>query len=118
MTRVFDVDLLLGVPGPGGYALLLTARVDLDLATEVAARRQLGQVARSGAMAVVLDLTGVFIGVAVLRCLRDLAAGRDGAGLPIVTVGAPSWLTMSGLPPVPVADSVDGAVKALRAGYD
>lgn len=113
MTRVFDVDLRLGVPDPGGHALVLTARADLDLATEARARRQLRGVVRGGAAAVVLDLTGVFVGVAVLRCLRDLAGGRDGAGVPVVAVGAPNWLTKVDLPPVRLADTVEAALKEL-----
>jgi hypothetical protein len=122
MTRVFDIDCLPEVPRPGRHAVLLTARVDLDLATEAAARSQIGRIVRQPAAAVLLDLTDVFVGVAVLRCIRDIAGSRDGAGPTVVTVGAPSWLTavepLLGLPPVQAADTVDAAVKALCADYD
>jgi hypothetical protein len=119
MARVFDVDVMVGVPAPSDCALLVTARLDLDVSTESAARQELRQVVRGSAAAVVLDLSGVFVGVTVLRCLRDLAGGRDGAGPAVVAVGGPAWLTAAderlGLPPFGVARSVAAAVATLRA---
>jgi hypothetical protein len=119
MTRVFDVDCLPGVPGPGQRALLLTARSDIDLATESSARAQIGRVAAPGRVdAVLLDLSHAFVGVAVLRCLRDVACRVNGHRIPLAVIGAPPWLIdltpQLALPPLPYLRTVDSAVAVLK----
>jgi hypothetical protein len=115
MDRVFDVDTLVDVPGPGRRTLLLTALVDIDMATETPARAEIAVSDPGAPDGLLLDLTGVFVGVAAIRCIRD-AAERASA---LVVVGAPRWLPglsalVGGAAP-PFVRTVREGVAVLRA---
>jgi hypothetical protein len=116
MSGVFDVGEFADVPGPGRRAVVLTARADLDMASEAAARAQIAEETVGAADAVLFDLTLVFVGAAAIRCVGD-AAER----IPLVAVvGAPRWLAdlaaIAGIGPLPFARTVPEAVAVLRAG--
>jgi hypothetical protein len=113
--RVFDVDHLLDVPGAGRRAVLLTVRADLDMATEERARAEIAEPAVAAADAVLLDLTPAFVGVSVVRCLRDAGAGSR----PLAVIGAPRWLPdlsgLLGVAPLPYVRTAREATAVLRA---
>jgi hypothetical protein len=88
MDRVFGVGTLVDVPVRGRRTLVLTALVDIDLATEAAARAEITAPDPGAPDGLVLDLSGVFVGVAAIRCIRD--ATERGSALAVV--GAPRWL--------------------------
>jgi hypothetical protein len=119
MLRTFDVEHVLDAPRPGQRAALLTAGVDLDLATVDSARAELAAAVDGPADAVLLDVSGVFIGVVLVRCLVDIAERATRAKKPLVVVGAPHWLvTLTprlDMPPLPTFAALDQAVAALRA---
>jgi hypothetical protein len=119
MPRVFDVDHVLHVPGPAQHAVLLSARRDLDLATADAARSEMLDACAGGGAAVLVDVTGVFVGVVLIRCLVDLAERAGRAGKPIVLIGAPGWLVdlqpPLHVPSLPLVATVGSAVATLRA---
>jgi hypothetical protein len=115
MSGVFDVGELADVPGAGRRAVVLTARADLDMASEAAARAQIAEQVVGVADAVLLDLTLVFVGATAIRCVGD-AAER----VPLVAVvGAPRWLAdlaaMAGIGPLSFTRTVPEAVAVLRA---
>lgn len=116
MSGVFDVGGIADVPGPGRRGIVLTARADLDMASEAAALAEIGGPAVRAADALLLDLTLVFVGASAIRCLTD-AAQRAPA---VAVVGAPRWLAAlsaaAGVRPLPFARTVPEAVAALRAG--
>jgi hypothetical protein len=120
MSRVFDVDHVLHVPGSAQHTVLLRARRDLDLATADAARAEMLDACGGSGAAVLLDVTGVFVGAVLIRCLAEVAERASRAGKPVVLIGAPGWLVdlqpRLDLPPVPLVGTVDSAVAALRAG--
>jgi hypothetical protein len=115
MAGVFTLDCLPGVPGPGQRAVLLTARVDLDLATEAGALSEIRRVTAEPVDAALLDLSYAFVGVTVVRCLRELAAPAR----PVAVVGAPRWLVELAprldLPALPYLRTVSEAADRLRA---
>jgi hypothetical protein len=119
MPRIFDVDHLLDVPTAERYAELLTARADLDLATADAARSEMFEAVRRAGAAVLIDVTGVFVGVVLVRCLVELAERATGAGKPVVLIRAPGWLVdlqpRLDMPPLRSVDTLDAAVAELRA---
>jgi anti-anti-sigma regulatory factor len=119
VTRTFHLDHLPDVPVPGQVALLLTALVDLDLATSGRCRAELLEVAGGEGRAVVLDLRRVFVGAHVVRDLVALAERAGHAGRPVAVVGAPRWLVELAanldMPPVRFVDDVAAAVAGLRA---
>jgi anti-anti-sigma regulatory factor len=119
MNRIFHLDQLPDVPAPGQDALLLTALVDLDLATSAPCRVELLEAAGGEGRAVVLDLRPVFVGAPVVRHLVALAERAGHAGRPVAVVGAPRWLVEVSanldMPPVRFADDVAAAVAGLRA---
>jgi anti-anti-sigma regulatory factor len=91
-----DPDPALGVfsatePAPGG-ALVLTVRLDLDVATEAAAGRELHARLAGRRGPVVVDLTDRFLGVSGIRVLLTASALADRVGAPFAVVGAPRWL--------------------------
>jgi hypothetical protein len=117
----FDVSHRPDVPGPEQHAVLLSARGDLDLATVDAARAEMLAACAAPGAALLLDVTGVFVGVVLVRCLAELADRTGRAGKPVVVIGAPAWLVdlrpRLHVPPVLFADTVDAAVAALRPGH-
>jgi anti-anti-sigma regulatory factor len=119
MLRTFDVEHVLDAPRPGQRAALLTAVVDLDLATVDTARAELAEAVYGPADAVLLDVSGVFIGAVLVRCLVDTTERAARAKKPLVVVGAPHWLitltTRLDMPPLPAFAALDEAVAALRA---
>jgi len=115
MSGVFDVVGLADVPGPGRQGVVLTARADLDMASETAARARIAERDVGAADAVLLDLTLVFVGAAAIRCVGD-AAERVPA---VAVVGAPRWLAdlaaRAGIGPLLFGRTVPEAVAVLRA---
>jgi hypothetical protein len=115
MTRVFEVGQLSGVPAADQWALLLTARADLDLSTAAPARTEVRQACAGPVDAVLLDVTQAYVGVVVIHCMVEIARRVRG---PLAVVGAPQWLVEAGplldLPPVRHLRTVDAAVAALR----
>jgi hypothetical protein len=115
MVRAFDVDTLVDTPGPGRRTLVLTALVDIDMATEAVARAEIAAPGTGAPDGLLLDLTGVFVGVAAIRCIRE-AAGRASA---LAVVGAPRWLpgltTLFGDDAPPFVRTVPEGVAVLRA---
>ncbi|MCO1659125.1 hypothetical protein [Pseudonocardia humida] len=114
MSGVFDVGDLADVPGPGRRGVLLTARADLDMATEEVARAQIAASVGASTGAVLLDLALVFVGAAAVRCIED-AVDRAPA---VAVVGAPRWLAElvgAGIGPLPFTRTVREAVAVLRA---
>ncbi|WP_214401923.1 hypothetical protein [Pseudonocardia lacus] len=115
MSGVFDVADVVDVPGPGRRGVVLTARADLDIASEAAARTQITGPAVRDADAVLLDLTLVFVGAAAIRCVDDATARFPAVAL----VGAPRWMAdlsaLAGIGPLSFARTVPEAVAALRA---
>jgi hypothetical protein len=116
----FDVSHVVDVPEPEQHAVLLSAREDLDLATVTAARAELLAACAAPGAALLLDVTGVFVGVVLVRCLAELVERSGRAGKAVVVIGAPGWLVdlrrRLSVPPVLFADTVDAAVAALRPG--
>jgi hypothetical protein len=116
---IFDVEFLPGVPGPAQRAVLLTARRDLDLATAAAARSELFDACAGAGAAVLVDVTGVFVGAALVRGVVQLAEWASRAGKPLVVIGAPPWLVglapRLDMPPLTFVTALDPAVSALRA---
>jgi hypothetical protein len=116
----FDVGHVVDVPGPEQHAVLLSARGDLDLATVDAARAEMLAACAGPGSALLLDVTGVFVGVVLARCLAELARRTDRVGKPVAVIGAPAWLVdlrpRLDVPPVLFTDTVDAAVAALRPG--
>jgi hypothetical protein len=119
VPRIFDVDTVLDVPGPSQHAVLLSARQDLDLATIGTARAELVEACAGAGAAVLLDVTGVFVGVVLVRCLVELAERTSHARKSVAVIGAPGWLVelkpRLDMPPLPFAATVDSAVAELRA---
>jgi hypothetical protein len=117
----FDVSRVADVPGPEQHAVLLSARGDLDLATLEAARAEMLAACAGPGSALLLDVTGVFVGVVLVRCLAELAERIGRTGKRVVVIGAPGWLVDLRLrlhvPPVLFVDTVDAAVAALRPGH-
>jgi anti-anti-sigma regulatory factor len=118
MTRMFDLTRLRDVPTPGQDAVLLSARVDLDLATRDAVRAEMLDAVAEPAHALVLDLTGVFVGAVAVRDLVALIERATRTDRPIAVVGAPHWFadlaTRLDIPPVRSAGTVADAVRSLR----
>ncbi|MCO1654615.1 STAS domain-containing protein [Pseudonocardia humida] len=116
---VFGLTRIPDAPIPGRHAVLLTARVDIDLSTRAAARDQLLDVASGPAEAVLMDLTGVFVGAVAVRDLVELAERTTHLGKPLVVIGAPPWLPVLAarldMPPLRFTASAEAAVSELRA---
>ncbi len=117
MSDVFDVDRVLDVPVPGLRAVILRARVDLDLSTEQSARSELLGAVDGPEHALVLDVTGVFVGVVLVRCIGHVAERAARAGKPLAVAGAPAWLidliTLLDVPPLVFRTTPAAAVAAL-----
>jgi hypothetical protein len=62
MNGVFEIGCLRDIPEPGRSASVLRAGVDLDIATEKAALEQVREVVPGTGDAIVVDLSGVFVG--------------------------------------------------------
>ncbi len=73
-------------------ALILKVRLDLDVATESAAREELVRRVEGARGPVVVDLTDRFMGVSGIRVLLAAGATADRRGAPFAVVGAPRWL--------------------------
>ncbi len=119
MTHVFDVARVRDVPTTGQDAVLLSARVDLDLATREAARAEMLDSLAGPVGALVLDLGRAFVGAVVVRDLVAFTERATRTGRPVAVAGAPLWLVglaaRLDVPPLHFTDTVDGAVRALRA---
>jgi anti-anti-sigma regulatory factor len=115
---VFDVGRVPDAPTTGQDAVLLRARVDLDLATHAAARAELLAAVAGPGGALVLDLAGVFVGAVLVRDLVALSERASHTRVPVVVVAAPRWLAELAprldMPPLRFADTVAEAVRALR----
>jgi hypothetical protein len=68
--QVFRRDVLDGDGSAGHPVIVCTALLDLDLATEAAARRELARLA-AGTAPVVVDVSDVFVAVAGFRLLVE-----------------------------------------------
>jgi hypothetical protein len=121
VRSTFDVSHLVDVPGPEQHAVLLSARGDLDLATVDTARAEMLAACAGPGSALLLDVSGVFVGVVLVRCLAELARRTGRAGKPVAVIGAPGWLVdpraRLDVPPVLFTDTVEAAVAALRPGH-
>ena len=93
--RVMEAAVL---PAPhargAGDVLLLTTRLDLDLATEDDADREVraALLPGPGVAGALLDVSAVFVGVAGIRVMLAGAERARAAGYSFVVVGAPAWL--------------------------
>jgi hypothetical protein len=118
MTAVFEADRLADVPRAGGQGVLLTARRDLDIASEARARAEIAAAGVGSAAAVLLDLSHVFVGVAAIRCIRDVCESGPRA-VPLAVIGAPRWLAevtaLLGVGQPPFVRTTREAVAVLRA---
>jgi len=115
MSWVFDVADVADLPVPGGRGVVLTARADLDIAAEGAARAQIAEVLGAPVDVVLLDLTLAFVGAPAVRCVGDAAELVPA----VVVVGAPRWLVervaAAGIRPVLFARTAREALAVLRA---
>lgn len=119
MESVFEVSSLPDVPGPAAHASVLTAVVDLDVATEKLGLEQIRAVLPRAADAVIVDFSRVFVGVCGLRLVVAAVEQATRAGRPVAVVGAPSWMVKIArhldVPVIPFHPTTAAAVDALCA---
>lgn len=119
MDMAFAVSSMLDVPEPGCHASVLTAIVDLDVATEETALRQIMHAVPGAEHAVVVDVCDVFVSACGARLVVALVERAVHARKPCAVVGAPPWMHGLALhldvPPIPFHPTMASAVGALCA---
>lgn len=122
MHVAFAVSTLPDVPGQGRRTSVLTAVVDLDMAAQQAALRQISDAVPGTGDAVVVDLSGVFVSACAARLIVALVERSVRAGMPCAVVGAPPWMIQLArhldVPPIPFHPTMASAVDALCARTD
>jgi anti-anti-sigma regulatory factor len=117
MNGVFEVGRLRDVPEPGRSVSILTARVDLDIATEKAALEQVREVVSGTGDAMVVDLGGVFVGACGVGLVVTAVERAARARKPCAVVSAPQWMihvaARLDVPPISFHDSLSSAVASL-----